>query len=196
MDGLAPLAVDAEDRPQLLEDARRAWARPWRCRSGLHQRQGEVAGQGGIGQPHVDPQLLAGDAHHLLGADAVVGGQVDAGADRLGGERARPGCPPPRGPPARGSARPSGRAGNAGGDGADEPGALARSARSPASESRASFARPKALMGAFTTFVSPRLLPRARVADHDRGQELRHPQAAARSCARSVSIEAMAFVSS
>ena len=28
----------------------------------LHHGQGEVAGQGGVGQAHVDPQLLAGDA--------------------------------------------------------------------------------------------------------------------------------------
>jgi len=37
--------------------------------------------------------------------------------------------------------------------------ARARSAQSPPSESRASFARPKALTGAFRTLVSPRLLP-------------------------------------
>jgi hypothetical protein len=73
---------------------------------------------------------------------------------------------------------------------------LTRVARSlPPRESRASFARPKALIGAFTTFVSPRLFPEREWPITIEGSSwvTRRPWS---TIARSVSIEAMAFVSS
>ena len=84
---------------------------------------------------------------------------MDAVADRLRRGRARPGCPPPRGPPAPGSARRWHRPGSSP---ASRPMIAApwpASARSPSAASIASAARPKALMGALTTLVSPRLFP-------------------------------------
>jgi hypothetical protein len=73
--------------------------------------------------------------------------------------------------------------------------ARARSAQSPPSESRASFARPKALTGAFRTLVSPRLFPVREwpMTIEGRSWVTRRPSPTS---ARSVSIDAMAFVSS
>ena len=73
--------------------------------------------------------------------------------------------------------------------------ARARSAQSPPSASSASFARPKAFTGAFSTFVSPRLLPVLEwpITIDGRSWVTRRPSCTS---ARSVSIEAIAFVSS
>ncbi len=73
--------------------------------------------------------------------------------------------------------------------------ARARSAQSPPSASSASFARPKALTGAFRTFVSPRLFPVREwpITMDGRSWVTRRPS---RTSARSVSMEAIAFVSS
>ena len=73
--------------------------------------------------------------------------------------------------------------------------ARARSLRSPPSDSRASLARPKALMGAFTTLVSPRLLPVREwpITIEGRSWVTRRPSWIS---ARSVSMDAIAFVSS
>src|SRR5436190_17759271 len=83
VDRLAPLAVAAEDRPQLAEGASELGLLELLEHRG-HDRQRHVAVEGGVRQAHVDPQLLARDADDVLRADPVVGGEVDARPDRLG----------------------------------------------------------------------------------------------------------------
>ena len=73
--------------------------------------------------------------------------------------------------------------------------ARARAMGSLPADATASFARPKALIGAFTTFVSPRLLPLrdCPITIEGRSWTTRRPMSTRK---RSVSSDAIAFVSS